>query len=99
MEYLYKKHYNISVKLSEQQLIDCSSENDLIDGCKEGNITEGFEYVAKVGLVSQDEYPYRSKGGHSYKCRADVVEKAENKKYKIDGFRILPRENCDAIQN
>ncbi len=25
IEYLYKKHYNISVKLSEQQLIDCSS--------------------------------------------------------------------------
>ena len=41
----------------------------MIDGCKSGNITKGFEYAQKVGLVSQDDYPYRSKGGHSFTCR------------------------------
>lgn len=42
IEYLYKKHYNISVKLSEQQLIDCSSEDETVNGCDRGNITKGF---------------------------------------------------------
>ena len=73
-------------------------ENDLIDGCKDGNITKGFEYAMKVGLVSRKDYPYRSKGGTSFKCRKDIVEDESIKKYKIKGFRALPRDNCEAVQ-
>lgn len=52
IEFLYQYHLNVTVKLSEQQLIDCSMEDDSIDGCKSGNMTKGFEYAKKVGLVS-----------------------------------------------
>lgn len=52
----------------------------------------------KVGLVEQDAYPYRSKNGHSYPCRKEVVEDKNIKKYKIDGFRMLPQGNCVGIQ-
>lgn len=54
--------------------------------------------MVNVGLVEQDAYPYRSKNGHSYPCRKDVVEDKSIKKYKIDGFRMLPQGNCLAIQ-
>ena len=71
-------------------MIDCSAEDDLIDGCSAGNITKGFLYAVNVGLVEQDAYPYRSKGGHSYPCRKEVVDDPSIKKYKIGGFRTLP---------
>jgi cathepsin L len=61
IEFLYRRYLNISVKLSEQQLIDCTSENDTVNGCNSGNITKGFEYAMRVGLVDQDAYPYRSR--------------------------------------
>lgn len=52
VEYLYKFYYNITVKLSEQQLIDCAHDDPNANGCDDGNITKGFEYVRDVGLVS-----------------------------------------------
>ncbi len=79
------------MKLSEQQLIDCSNDDDLIDGCTDGNITKGFEYVMRVGLVAQEDYPYRSKTGHSFPCRKDVIDNPKVKKYKIGGYRMLPK--------
>lgn len=50
-EYLYRTRYNITVKLSEQQLIDCVNEDPTVNGCEGGNIKKGFEYVMKHGLV------------------------------------------------
>jgi len=41
------------VKLSEQQIIDCSAQDESIDGCESGNITKGFDYAKRVGLVEQ----------------------------------------------
>ena len=52
----------------------------------------------RVGLVEQEAYPYRSKTGHSYACRKDIVEDDRVKKYKIEGFRMLPTGSCQAIQ-
>jgi hypothetical protein len=86
------------VKLSEQQLIDCSAGDEAIDGCTSGNISKGFEYAKRVGLVEQDSYPYRSKNGHSFPCRQEIIDNPAVKKYKIDGFRVLPKDNCQAIQ-
>lgn len=48
--------------------------------------------------MEQDHYPYRSKTGHSYPCRKDVIEDEKVKKYKIDGFHQLTVGDCQAIQ-
>lgn len=50
-----------------------------------------------VGLVSTDEYPYRSISGESYKCDKETIDK--NTKYRISGFKMLPPGNCQAIQS
>ena len=73
-------------------------EDDTIDGCSSGNMTKGFEYAMKVGIVSEEDYPYRSKGGHSYPCNKKIVNNPNIKKYKIGGFRQLPYGDCSAIQ-
>ncbi len=39
------------VKLSEQQLIDCSNKDENANGCDDGNMTRGFEYARDTGLV------------------------------------------------
>ncbi|KAF4711402.1 hypothetical protein FOZ62_028337, partial [Perkinsus olseni] len=51
-------HKNVSgelVSLSEEELIDCTSE-----GCLGGWMNESFQYVAEHGLESEKDYPYLS---------------------------------------
>ena len=95
---MYKYYYNITVKLSEQQLIDCAHDDPNANGCDDGNITKGFQYIQKQGLVSTEEYPYRSIIGNSFKCDQQIISKSK-KSYKISGFRNLPMGNCQAIQS
>jgi hypothetical protein len=51
-----------------------------------------------VGLVQQEDYPYRSKNGHSFPCRKEIIDDIKIPKFKISGFRTLAKENCQAIQ-
>ena len=47
--------------------------------------------------MENDLYPYRSKSGHSFPCRKEIIDNPNVVKYKIDGFNILPKD-CAAIQ-
>ena len=98
VEFLYQKYYNITVKLSEQQLIDCINPDPKVNGCEDGDIKKGFEYVRDHGLVSSENYPYRSISGKSFQCQKSIVDSPDVKKYKISGFQVLPKGNCTAIQ-
>jgi C1A family cysteine protease len=48
----------INIKLSEQQLVDCSISNS---GCDGGTNMNGFKHVKEFGLMSQDDYPYTAR--------------------------------------
>ena len=43
------------VALSEQNLIDCSTQN----GCNGGNMVNAFNYVINNGIETEAAYPYR----------------------------------------
>jgi len=47
--------HNILYNLSEQELIDCSSENN---GCEGGSMDLAFQYIIENGLCSNISYPY-----------------------------------------
>lgn len=60
------------IPLSEQELIDCSHEGDN-DGCFGGMMEDGFEYVIKNGLSTEDDYIYEAKNGE---CRRGSLRSA-----------------------
>ncbi|KAL4490236.1 hypothetical protein ABPG72_004275 [Tetrahymena utriculariae] len=60
--FIYK---NVLPNLSEQQLIDCDTQNS---GCGGGLRDVALDYVKATGLTTEEEYPYEAKDG---KCRLE----------------------------
>ena len=52
--------YNTLYNLSEQELIDCSSQNH---GCEGGSMDLAFQYIINNGLCSNISYPYTAIDG------------------------------------
>lgn len=55
------------VLLSEQQLVDCSTEYGN-NGCGGGLVEYAYHYATDVPLQTEDQYPYQAKNG---KCQVD----------------------------
>jgi cathepsin L len=68
------------LKLSEQEIVDCSYGND---GCFGGQEGLTYNYIIKNGISLAEDYPYRSVEG---KCRKNSVERSE---VKVFGFAEL----------
>jgi hypothetical protein len=55
------KKYNKTVRLSVQQLTDCSSDSNYgNDGCQGGNFWNSFRYIYENGIIEESAYPYYS---------------------------------------
>ena len=61
LESAYQLKYNQLESLSEQQLIDCTSEFDN-DGCGgQGLVPNTFDYIQQYGITTEAKYPYANK--------------------------------------
>ncbi|GMN75134.1 hypothetical protein TIFTF001_052587 [Ficus carica] len=78
------------VSLSEQQLLDCSTENH---GCDGGDIDEAFEYIRQSnGITSEANYPYQGSEGD---CQASA--NADNSAAQITGYEDVPANSEEAL--
>jgi len=55
-----------TVKFSEQMLVSCDDNGD--QGCNGGLMDNAFQWIAKNGLCTEDDYPYTDAGGKTSDC-------------------------------
>jgi cathepsin L len=77
------------VKLSEQQLVDCSGSYGNL-GCNGGLMDNAFKYTQKYGIESEANYGYKAVDG-SCKYNASKVV------FKNSGFVDVPARNLDQL--
>ena len=65
--FLAQKDGNLT-EFSEQQLVDCSRDYGNY-GCNGGLMSQAYDYIAKSGLETEADYPYRAR---DQKCKADA---------------------------
>ena len=76
--------------ISEQQLIDCSSQYGN-HGCEGGSMDSAFKYIIDNGICSEKEYPYEeSESGNCEKCKS-VVQINDYKNIESNNEKILKR--------
>ncbi|KAH7672359.1 Actinidain protein [Dioscorea alata] len=75
------------VSLSEQQLVDCFNK-----GCQASYMDDAYQYIIdNGGIDTEQDYPYKSKYGYcdTFKQNTKIVS--------IDGYRMVHRNNEDAL--
>ncbi|KAK8481734.1 hypothetical protein V6N13_121508 [Hibiscus sabdariffa] len=79
------------ISLSEQQLLDCST-NGGNQGCGGGLMTNAFEYINQnQGISREESYPYEAEQGT---CD---MEKQMNKAATITGYETVPENDEEAL--
>lgn len=75
------------ISLSEQQLVDCATENS---GCKGGFMDTAFEFIQhNNGLATEDNYPYNGMDG---------VCNAKEAAATISGYEDVPPNSESELQ-
>nr|AAA74430.1 cysteine proteinase [Mesembryanthemum crystallinum] len=76
------------ISLSEQQLIDCDTQNS---GCRGGTMGRAFEYIKqRGGITSEANYPYKAQAGM---CKNNLIQRPT---VSIDGYYNIRRSE-DAV--
>lgn len=57
LESVYAQKTSNLIKLSEQQIVDCSTANY---GCNGGDLPPAFKYVISKGIQAETSYPYKA---------------------------------------
>uniref|UniRef100_A0ACD5TDH0 Uncharacterized protein n=1 Tax=Avena sativa TaxID=4498 RepID=A0ACD5TDH0_AVESA len=77
------------VSLSEQQLLDCTTDQNY--GCKGSFMNSAFQYIAdNGGITTEDAYPYHTAQGT---CDSDGKQTAAT----IRGYQTVPANDEDAL--
>ncbi|KAJ1391923.1 Peptidase C1A, papain C-terminal [Sesbania bispinosa] len=77
------------VSLSEQELVDCDTEENA--GCNGGLMEFAFEFIKKNGITTESNYPYKALDG-----TCDIL-KMNEPAVSIDGYEIVPINNEAAL--
>ena len=88
LEALYFITHGKLVSFSEQQLVDCDSQNS---GCNGGLPEDAFQYTARKGLETEQDYPYITADGT---CKYDA-----SKAIKVNsGHKAVTPQSASALK-
>ena len=90
IESAYSIKRNELHSLSEQQLIDCSTDYGN-KGCNSGSIQYSFDYAMVNGLVEESKYPYNDKDNRCHKL------KMLSPKIKISNYAAVTSNSANAL--
>jgi len=77
--WILAKKANSSLRLSEQQVVDCDKEDD---GCDGGDPPSAYKYIISAGgLEDEKTYPYTARDGSCKFKSTSVVAKISSWKY------------------
>lgn len=77
------------VSLSEQQLVDCAGSFGN-EGCNGGLMDDGFEYIIKNGITTEDNYPYKAEDGDCQSFESVA---------KLTGYQDVAEGDEDALKS
>lgn len=80
------------VSMSEEMLVDCSTENH---GCGGGSMDLAFEYVEKSGICTETSYPYT---GRASACKASSCTKALSPG-AVTGYHDVQQNSREALMS
>ncbi|CAG9828866.1 unnamed protein product [Diabrotica balteata] len=78
-----------SIALSEQELLDCSTDYGNGDCQQGGLMTNAFEYIEDYGIQSEHEYPYEAKQGQCRRSLHKAVLEIQGYKEVADNEEAL----------
>ncbi|KAK9872869.1 hypothetical protein WA026_019656 [Henosepilachna vigintioctopunctata] len=78
---------NLSLSLSEQNLVDCNKADE---GCHGGWPSHALDYIKQNGIEIEEDYPYEE---HNGVCRSD----SSKVKAKVSGYETIPEGDEDAL--
>jgi len=80
------------VSLSEQQFVDCDTQDS---GCDGGSMDTAFEYAEKNDLCTEDSYPYKAKSGtcSASSCTVGIA------KGGVTGYKDVSSDSEEALMS
>merc|ERR1712073_194885 len=79
------------VSLSEQQLVDCSKDNN---GCGGGSMDAAFQFLHKNAVCTEQSYKYTAKNGKCHEQSCDIAIP----KGALTGFKDVTPNDEDALK-
>ena len=90
-------------KLSAQQIVDCSSNNEFGNhGCKGGTMVKSYKYVHKYGLMKWEDYGYDSVPNSKPECKVTASKckyDAKKVQQRILGYVNIREGNEKDLEN
>ena len=89
LEAAYSIYQDKSIELSEQELVDCSSEYGN-NGCNGGIMSNAFEYIIERQISTENDYVYTA---HDDSCKADQY----TEKYTVESYNVIEPVNVEGL--